>query len=177
MSDAQQTIDDAKRYVELARAGGWVDPEVKPLDMIAELINAIDTIIPEEREDAIDNANDEMESDHKELIVKLLVKLKIDHDDNTDFESLVSLLDECADAKLKPLDSSELLELLGETIERERHEVIEAYRKSDEHHVEVLKEKIARQDDEIFLLRAEVDTLKSSPPTKPARKRRGVSPG
>lgn len=177
MSDHDQTIEDARRYVELVNSGGWRDPDVDPTAMLTAVLEAHEAIIPDECDDAATNATDEMESDHKELIVKLLVKLKIGHDENDDYETLVGLLGEAAEAKLKPLDSSELLELLGQTIERERHETIEAYRKSDEFHTQTLNEKIAAQDDQIALLRAEIRTLKDSPPPKPARKRRGVSPG
>lgn len=53
-----QTVDDTKRYVELARAG-WTDPEINQLKLIEELLQAHEAIIAEEREKAKEEAEEE----------------------------------------------------------------------------------------------------------------------
>ncbi len=64
MAEYQQTIDDAKRYTDLVNAGGWKDPNVDPIKMLTDVLEAHEAICEEER-DAGREENDEQRDDEE----------------------------------------------------------------------------------------------------------------
>lgn len=54
---APTAFDDARKFLDM-RAAGWTDPEVDPIAMIAELVEASDTYVPfDEHEFAVEDAH------------------------------------------------------------------------------------------------------------------------
>jgi len=135
-----QEVDDAARYVELARAG-WKDPAVDTFELLSEVVAAAHM----DREFFAEEAR-EAKEEAEERIAELRAELAIEGQ-----------------------DVSTLLEALKVAIARERNEALIMHEqlfadriaqrdaRTATHHA-----KIAAQGDEIALLRAELRTLKNA---------------
>lgn len=125
MSEHQQTIDDAKRYTDLVTAGGWKDPDVDPIKMLADVLEAHEVIVSE-AEDAIrDEKGKEHEKEIKnysEALRDVLREIGILYDDD-DLDSLIKVLGEQYRARVRA--EVEAAEGKAEEAERARIELEE----------------------------------------------------
>lgn len=97
MSEHDQIIDDAKRYTYLVLTGGWRDPDVDPIKMLAEVIEAHDSIVDIEC-DAIREEQDERcaekEAERKGELQAIFDEIGIGCTEHDDLEDLIKLLGE-----------------------------------------------------------------------------------
>lgn len=134
MSNESQEIDDAARYVELARAG-WKDPAVDTFEMLAEVVDAAHA----DREFFAEEARIEAEEKADKQIAELRAELDIESQ-----------------------DTDTLLAALKVAIERECTAAAAQVRQAFVEQITQRDEKLAAQDDENALLRAEMRTLKEA---------------
>jgi hypothetical protein len=116
MSDAQ-IIDDAKRYVELVTSGGWSDPDVKPIELLADVLNAYDVAITVERDDAAEHAHDDAEAECEIRLKEAFTKLGIPYDPDHEFPELIESLLAIAPRLEAERASIEMIEELGNSLE------------------------------------------------------------